>query len=159
MYVTMRHYLFWLHMANNVQTKMKVCCSGTRNESHTKHKRELQLFSADGPLGFVAIHISERLRKTTSGNQHVDIVTSRYSKLTCAISTRKITSTPFENIFLDNRILPCGISSSVLTESGPQVVSKFFRMFCFLLGVKKLRTTAYHSKRTVKSSVVMVWIW
>lgn len=84
------------------------------------------------------------LPKTTLGNQHVIIIADLYSKLTSTIITGKLSSSPLVNVFLDNWTLLHGIPTNVETDKGPQIVSKFFRTLCLVLGAKKLITTAYH---------------
>lgn len=48
------------------------------------------------------------------------------------------------DVFIDNWIILYGISNYLLSDYGPQFVSKFFGAICGFLGVKQLTTTAYH---------------
>lgn len=68
------------------------------------------------------IYISRSLQKTPLSKQYLNTTFNRYSKLTCAISTLRITLTPFKNIFLSNWILLYGIPDYVITRKGPPCV-------------------------------------
>lgn len=96
-------------------------------------------------LRFVAIDILGPSTKKLPGIQNmVNMTAIRYTKLTCATPTAKIISQYLETVLLDNWILPYGIPNYVLTDNGPQFVSKYFMTLCLFLGFKKLTNTAYH---------------
>lgn len=62
------------------------------------------------------------------------------------MSTSKPHATHIAIFFLDHWMIPIGIKSYLLTENGPQFVSKFFASVCGNLRVKHLMTTAHHSQ-------------
>lgn len=134
--------LFWPHMANDGYDTGDQCRSCARNGNRYRHKRSLQLFPLSGSLDFVAIDILRQLSKTTSKNRYVVVITDRYSKLTRAIMSSKTALAHIVNTFLDQRIIPYGIRSFILTDNRSQIVSKVFATLCGLLGVKHLTTTA-----------------
>ena len=92
----------------------------------------------DGPPG--------ALPKTAHGNQHVLVITDRFSKLTRSIPLRTTTASVVANAFLDNWVYVYGAPRYVLTDNGPQFAAKFFDAVCALLGVQHYLTTAYHSQ-------------
>lgn len=73
-----------------------------------------------------------------------------FSKLTRAIPTAEINSAQVVTIFLDNWVIPYEIPSHVLTDSGLQLVSKFFTTLGPFLGVKKFTTTSHHQQTNVQ---------
>ena len=84
------------------------------------------------------------LPKTAHGNQHVLVITDRFSKLTRSIPLRTTTASVVANAFLDNWVYVYGVPRYVLTDNGPQFAAKFFDAVCALLGVRRYLTTAYH---------------
>lgn len=99
------HHFFWLHIANNVHMAVNDGHPRAKHGLQTKQKCKVQLFSVAGLLQVVAIDILRPLPTETSYNQHVFIVTKRYSGLTHGIATGKISSTHLANIFLGIWIL------------------------------------------------------
>lgn len=77
-----------------------------------------------------------------SGNEHVLIVTNRYSKCTTVIHIGEITWTNLAPIFLDNWIFVYGIPNYVLSDNSLQLLSKFLTTL-FLFEISgELNTTA-----------------
>lgn len=72
--------------------------------------------------------------KENTGNLHVTVLTSRYTKLTRSITAVTVTSTNATHIFVENWIMPYEILTFLLTNNGPQFVPKFFAAFCLRLG-------------------------
>lgn len=65
------------------------------------HECHLQRFLATGPLKFVAVDFFGLLTKTAMGNQNVEIINDRNSKLTRAVPAAIITTTAAACIFFD----------------------------------------------------------
>ena len=84
------------------------------------------------------------LPKTAHGNQHVLVITDRFSKLTRSIPIRTTPASVVANAFLDNWVYVYGAPRYVVTDNGPQFAAKFFDAVCALLGVRHYLTTAYH---------------
>lgn len=70
--------------------------------------------------------------------------TSRYTKLSKAISTAKTSPTIVASIFLEHWMENYGNPSRLVTITGPQLVSKFFVAVCCALRVNSITTTEYH---------------
>lgn len=140
----MRGDYYWSNIASNVYRTVRNCHSCVKTGTRHKNKRHLQLFLATRLLETVATNILDLLPKTTKDNQHVVIITERYSKLTGLVPTARITTTVVACIFFDPWVTPYGIPSYLLTYNGTQVVDKFFGSLCTNLGTKHMTTTAYH---------------
>lgn len=84
-------------MANDIFTTVAQCESCAQNGNQYRHKRPLQLFSASGPLNFVAMDILGLPPKTTQVNRYVLVLTNRYSKLMKAILTSTTNVTHIAN--------------------------------------------------------------
>lgn len=144
MFDKLRQTYYLPHMANNVYTTIAQCESCVRSGRRYRHKRNLQLFSASGPLDLGALDLPRPLSKTRQGNQYICLITDRYSKLMRAISTFKTSETHMADIFVDYWVVPFGIPTYLLMDNGPQFVGKFLTLVCGHLGVEHLTKTAYH---------------
>lgn len=119
----------------------------------TNHKCKLQPFPEIGPPELVAIKILGPLLKTALDNQHVIIMTNRYSKLSRKILAAKITSMHLSTIFLDNSIQTYGISNQFLTNNCSQFVSKLFMRLWLLFRVRMLTTTTFHPQANIQGEL------
>ena len=83
MYYTLRREYYWPHMASDAFLTVRNCtsCAATRG-TLVKNQKDLKLFPAAGPLEFVAMDLLGTLPRTAHGNQHVLVITDRFSKLT-----------------------------------------------------------------------------
>lgn len=146
----MRRDYFGPNMAVSVYNTVSNCKSCARNSSNTKYRRHLHLFPPTNLLQFFAMDIFGPLPKTTNGNQHVIIITDRYSKLTRTVFTAQlITNTVAENFFTA-RVIPYCIPVYLTTDNGTQFVSNLFAMLCNHHGTKHPTTTAYQPQTSVQ---------
>lgn len=118
------------------------CCS--QDEFYKKHKREIALLQASGGLQDIIVDVLGLLLKTTSGSQHLVIMTEHHPKRNCAIPTKKAISTHRVTIYLDDWILLYGILGYIMTDKGPQFVFKLSATLYLFLGAEKLTITSYH---------------
>ena len=97
-----------------------------------------------GPLGVRRGGLLGPQPKTAHGNQHVLVITDRFSKLTRSISLRTTTFSVVANGVLNNWVYVYRALRNVLTDNGPQFAAKFFDAVCALWEVRHYLTTAYH---------------
>lgn len=69
-----------------------------------------------------------------------------YTKLTKAILTTKKKAATVARIFVEHWVANYVISFKIVTENGPQFVSKFFVAVCSTLGLNNITTIEYHSQ-------------
>lgn len=67
-------------MANGGYSTVRQCRSRTKDDPQIRHKREIQLLPAVGPLEFVAMDILELLPKKMDGNLFVIVISDGHSK-------------------------------------------------------------------------------
>lgn len=105
----------------------------------------VKLFLAAGPLQSVPVDIQGPSPKTTSGNQHVVYMMDRYSKITHAIPTGKVTSEPLAALFLDNLVIQNANPNFVLADNAPSMSANASR--CYASMATKLATTVSHPQK------------
>lgn len=86
-------------MATDVYISVTDCRKCAPNGANKAHMRHLKLSPDSGPFEFIALDKLHPLRKTTSGNQFVVIMTDRYSTLTQAVLILKTSTTQIASIF------------------------------------------------------------
>lgn len=69
-----------------------------------------------------------------------------YSTLTRAISAPKTAAPHVARVVLESWVIPYDIPNTIVTGSGPQLVSKFFAIMCTSMSTKLFTTTEYHSQ-------------
>lgn len=134
---------FMVAMANDAHTMLEDWGSCAQEAFKSEHRPKFQNFPGAGPLEFVSIDILVPLREVTSDNQHMATMTDRYSTLSYAISTGKITSIHLATMLSDSWILSNCIPHHVWANNGPQFDSKSFTTLCLFVGVNKLATSTY----------------
>ena len=82
------------------------------------------------------------LFKTTDhGSTNVLVITDRFSKLARAIPLASTTAPKVTNACLEHWVMPYGIPKRLLTDNGPQFVSKFFEGIRILLQTNHVAST------------------
>lgn len=62
-----------------------------------------------------------------------------------------ITALEVSNVFLNDWIIPFGISKELLSDNGPQFSRKFFAGLCSFLGTDLKTKNAYHPQKNGKT--------
>ena len=145
MYAQMRRVVYWPRMAADVSYYVSRCPSCAKKSLRVGRKTtKLSLFPPSAPMEFVAMDILGPLTTTDRGNRFLLVVTDRFSKLTRAFPLSITTADVVAHAFFDGWVASgYGIPSVLLTDNGPQFISKFFQTFCRTLGVKQVYTSAY----------------
>lgn len=134
MYNAMQRDFYWPHKADENYATVCDCQLLALHCHNVSRQRKQHLYLPNRPLQFVAIDILGRLPETRSGSQHVIVTTDRYSKLTKATPTVRMTGTTFASFFLNNRISSYEIPVMVLTDNCSPFASMFFKSICIELG-------------------------
>jgi transposase InsO family protein len=92
----------------------------------------------------VCLDIVGLLETTQKGNSYLLTIQDGLSKFSLAIPLPKHTANTIARAFVENFICHHGLPKSVLTDQGPDFMSKIFKECCKLLKINKINTTAYH---------------
>lgn len=131
----MRRNFYWPNMAVHIYAWVAECrnCTAERTVQHKCH-RELKLFTAVGPLEYIAMDILRQFPHTASVYQYILVICDRCSKLTQTVPFCPITASGCASEFLYTWVLHYGVPVNVQTDPGKQFVTKFFRTLCHLIG-------------------------
>ena len=145
MYATMRRVFYWPHMAADVLATVRDCASCARERlKQRKRKEPLQTFIAPGPLEDVAIDLLGPFSTTKQGYKSILVITDRFSKLCQVVPLRSTEAFACAVAFVEHWVYKFGSPARLISDNGPQFVSRFFKAVCRLIGVKTVPTTAYH---------------
>lgn len=84
------------------------------------------------------------LPKTKSGSKHLVVLTEQYTNLIRAIPVFTVIGTSTATVYFNNWVIPYGIPTYQLIDSGLRFVSKLFAAVTAHLGIKYVTTTVYH---------------
>ena len=132
-------------MANDLIEHVRICRTCVQSKGvQGKKQHKTKLFPPKGSVEDIAIDLLGPFPKTKNRNQFIAVITDRYSKLTRAVPMRKTTATLMAAMFLNNWILPYGISNTIFSDNGPQFSAEFWKTICRPMGVNHKTTTSYH---------------
>ena len=145
MFRSMRQRYFWRNMYREIEDAVRSCEQCARNNVQERSRvNNMQLFTAQEPLEFVAIDILGPLPKTAHGNRFLLVISDRFSKLTRTIPMRTTTALAVAKAFCTHWVFSYGPPRYLLSDNGTQFTAKFFLEVCRELGIAKVFTTAYH---------------
>jgi len=98
------------------------------------------------PFEKCALDIVGPLTITTNGNKYLLTFQDNLTKFSKAIPIPNQEANAISKEFLIKIILEHGIPEKIRTDQGTNFMSKIFKNICKLLKIKKIQTTAYHSK-------------
>lgn len=139
---TMQWIVFWSLLAESYTVYRMVIyfCKCAQIRTKRTQLRHLKRFLASSLPKTMAMGIFRWLPKSTSNTNPKLVMTDHYSKLTQAVPPSKTKATRVKSIFYKHWTMSHGILVCLLTDSGPQFVSKFFKSICNLLGMTLLNT-------------------
>jgi hypothetical protein len=141
-----RPLFYWKGISDDVDYWLRSCetCNSRRAPpKRPHHALERQVVGA--PNQRVAMDILGPFEPVAdSGNKHLLVITDYLTKWVEAVPMPDKTATRCADIFVREWVLRYGAPEEILTDQGAQFESKVFQETCHLLGMEKLRTTAFH---------------
>ena len=134
MYAKMRRVFYWPHMAADVSAIVRDCasCARERLKQH-KRKEPLQTFIATGPLEDVAIDLLGPFPTTKQGYKIILVINARFSKLCQVVPLRSTEAFACAVAFVEHWVYKFGSPARIISDNGPQFVSRFFKAFCLVV--------------------------
>ena len=135
---------FWPGLFSDVRQFCKSCpqcqLSGGKNLAHAPL---IPLPVIDTPFERIAVDVVGPLEKSKSGNRFILVICDYATRYPEAFPLRDVTAKRVATAMLQlfSRV---GIPREVLTDQGPNFMSKTLRQVYNLLGLRRIRTTPYH---------------
>lgn len=92
----------------------------------------------------IAMDIMGPLPESYRGNKYILVIMEYVTRHVTAIPLKGITASTIARKFIKHIIMKEGIPSEVITDQGTNFQSSTMKELCRQLGVRQLRTTAYH---------------
>ncbi len=147
MFYTMRKYYYWPHMSADVYNTVMGCEACAKDGiRQRKIAAKLKLFPATFPLESVALDYVGPLPKSHRGNDHLLVITDRYSKLTRTVPLKNPSARDTARAFCSHWAFIYGPPVTLLSDNGGHFTAKFFQDVCITMGIKNLYTTSYHPR-------------
>lgn len=147
MYYTLRRQYYWPQMSSETYTTARQCdlCAKERIRQQ-KIASKMKLFPATAPLESVALDLLGPLPRSYHGNNHLLVITDRFTKLTRTIPLKDPNASNTARAFCTHWAFVYGPPVTLLSDNGSQFSAKFFQNVCRIMGVKNLYTTSYHPR-------------
>jgi len=100
------------------------------------------MFPDTEPLTDRSVDIFGPIPATKAGNRFILVITDRFSKLTKCVALRRITAISVASAIIDAWVACYGPPDRILSDQGPQFMSKVFIAVMKVLGTETVRTTA-----------------
>ncbi|KAI8512048.1 hypothetical protein Bbelb_111480 [Branchiostoma belcheri] len=135
---------FWPGMQADVTAWVKTCTRCCLRKTPVPHARPpLVNVKAAAPLELVAMDYLT-LEKSSSGHEHVLVITDYFTKYAVAVPTRNQTAVTTAKALWRHFILPYGFPQRLHSDQGANFQSETIRELCKLYGSAKISTTPYH---------------
>jgi cleavage and polyadenylation specificity factor subunit 1 len=135
---------FWPRMSNQIKKLAKTCIA-CQTSKVTKHNiTPIGAFPTQSER-FEHVHIDlVGPLPTSAGYTYLLTCLDRFSRFPEAIPLTNITATTVAEAFLLHWIARYGVPVTITTDRGSQLESAHFNSILQMLGIKRIRTTAFH---------------
>ena len=137
---------YWPGIRSAVESFILTCQTCARNKTprHKPHGLLQQLPVPERPWSSVSMDFIVKF-PASSGYDSVFVVVDRLTKMAHFIPCNEsMTSEDLAQLFLDKIFRLHGLPDSIISDRGSVFTSAFTQSLCRLLGIKHLKSTAYH---------------
>jgi cleavage and polyadenylation specificity factor subunit 1 len=153
---------FWPNMKKEIQSRCQSCtiCQSCKITRHQHH--EPQSFPASRRFQTVHVDIVGPLTPSKNGTCYLLTMIDRFSRWLEVAPLRNISAQACADAFLFTWVSRFGVPETIVSDQGTQFESALFHNMLDALGIKRLRSTAYHpqtngaverSHRTLKNAL------
>ena len=136
---------FWPSMTTHIKTYVMNCLTCARRKAHKTCKAPLQPIPVSDYLWErVAMDIVGPVPTSYKGNSYILVIMEYVSRYVIATPMRDMTANTVMRKFIKHVVLKEGIPAQILTDLGSNFQSESMEALYKQLGIKQLRTTAYH---------------
>lgn len=139
----------WPLFAQDIYKYVGSCtaCVKTRSDIK-KHYNFMKLFPTARSLDVIAIELFGPLPEFNKVHMYVTVITDRFAKIPRAILLSCTNSTALAEAFLNHWVFLYGSTLHLLSDHGFSLLSKFFKSFCTIFGLKKQYFTTVYGPQT-----------
>jgi len=115
-----------------------------KSSNHSVQQLIVVTTTALKPSEMIFLEIVGLIENLLEGIAHILTIQDDLTKFSVAIPLLNHTVKTVANAFVEKCICLHGTPDSVLTDHGPDFLSKIFQIFCKLLQIETFKTIAYH---------------
>ena len=136
----------WVGMKKDVLDWVASCssCSQLKRPVGRGSGAPIQSSWTGYPFERVAMDLIPNLPETAEGNRHILVVVDYFTKWVEAFPLPRMDASAIALGFVNEFVSRFGAPDRLHTDQGKNFDGSLFRSVCFLLGIDKTRTTAYH---------------
>uniref|UniRef100_A0A2S2NY96 RNA-directed DNA polymerase n=1 Tax=Schizaphis graminum TaxID=13262 RepID=A0A2S2NY96_SCHGA len=136
----------WKGIKRDVLDYIKTCESCKVNKSGNRTVQQPTVITSTASRTFEknCLDIVGPLETSHQGNSFILTIQDDLTKFSLAIPLPNHTANTIAKAFVEHFLCHYGLPDSILTDQGPDFMSKIFKECCRLLQIKKINTTAYH---------------
>ena len=140
-----RQKYYWAGLYAYVEQYVRSCdiCSRGKGPPRTK-RAPMKLSSSGYPMERIATDILGPLPETDKRNRYILVISDYFTKWVEAFPIPDQRAETVAKCLVDEVISRFGVPSYIHSDQGKQFESELYQEVCFLLDIKKTRTTPYH---------------
>ena len=140
-----RNKYFWPRMASEVKIHVLNCLTCAKRKASGACKAPLQPIPiSDYIWERLAMDIVGPVPESNRGNRYILVIMEYTTRYIIATALKEISAATIIRKFIKHIVNDEGLPSQILTDRGSNFQSIAMQELCKQLGVKQLRTTAYH---------------
>lgn len=145
-YARIKQNYYWEGMKNDISEFVKRCISCQRRKLTRNKTRQPMLITDTPPEPFhkISMDIVGPFPVTSKGSKYILTIQDLLTKYSLALPLFGMTAEEIATAFVKRFICQHGVPQHVLTDQGSSFMCSFTRTLLKTLGIKQLRTTAYH---------------
>ena len=140
-----RQRYYWAGLYTYVEQYVRSCDICSRGKAPPRTKRSPMTLTGSGyPMERIATDILGPLPETDKGNRYILVISDYFTKWVEAFPIPDQRAETVAKCLVDEVVSRFGVPSYIHSDQGRQFESELYQEVCFLLDIKKTRTTPYH---------------